>query len=48
MRSALMLNLGTTEEANRPIIGGVRVQNGRPVVSHQCGGGGGYGDPKRA
>ena len=39
-RSALMLNLGTPEEANRPIIGGVQVPGGS-VVSHQCGGGGG-------
>lgn len=45
MRSALMLNLGEPDEANRPIIGGVRVDTGR-VVSHQCGGGGGYGDPR--
>ncbi len=44
-RSALMLNLGTPDEENRPIIGGVRVPGGS-VVSHQCGGGGGYGDPK--
>ncbi len=43
-RSALMLNLGTPEEENRPIIGGVRVP-GDSIVSHQCGGGGGYGDP---
>jgi N-methylhydantoinase B len=45
MRSALMLNLGEPDEANRPIIGGVRVDRGR-VVSHQCGGGGGYGDAR--
>lgn len=45
MRSALMLNLGTPEEENRPIVGGIEVQSGR-VISHQCGGGGGYGDPK--
>jgi N-methylhydantoinase B len=44
-RSALMLNLGTPEEENRPIIGGVQVPGGS-VVSHQCGGGGGYGDPR--
>jgi N-methylhydantoinase B len=45
MRSALMLNLGTDDEENRPLMGGVLVENDR-VVSHQCGGGGGYGDPK--
>jgi N-methylhydantoinase B len=44
MKSSLILNVGTPDEANRPLVGGARVQKER-LVSHRCGGGGGVGDP---
>lgn len=40
--SALILNLGTPAEENRPLVGGAVVPRGS-VVSHRCGGGGGFG-----
>jgi N-methylhydantoinase B len=43
MRSALILQSGTESE-NRPLIGGLRVPHDS-VISHRCGGGGGFGDP---
>jgi N-methylhydantoinase B len=43
MRSSLILNLGQPDEANRPLVGGAVVERGA-VVSHRCGGGGGFGD----
>jgi N-methylhydantoinase B len=45
MVSSLLLDLGTEDEENRPMVGGVTVGKGR-VISHRCGGGGGFGDPR--
>ncbi len=45
MRSSLLLNLGREDEVNRPFVGGVRVEKGT-VISHRCGGGGGFGAPR--
>jgi N-methylhydantoinase B len=42
MPSALIMNLGTTEEANEPRVGGATIARGR-VLSHRSGGGGGFG-----
>jgi N-methylhydantoinase B len=44
MTSALILDLGGESEANRPKVGGWPVPR-NSIVSHQPGGGGGYGDP---
>jgi N-methylhydantoinase B len=43
MRSSLILNLGRPDEADRPLVGGATVERDA-VVSHRCGGGGGFGD----
>jgi N-methylhydantoinase B len=43
--SALLLNLGTEAEVNRPKAAGVRVPRGA-VISHRTGGGGGFEDPR--
>jgi N-methylhydantoinase B len=43
--SELRLNLGTPLEENRPLVGGVHVEAGS-VISHRCGGGGGFGNPQ--
>jgi N-methylhydantoinase B len=45
MLSSLILRAGTEQEENRPLIGGVGVEKGT-VISHRCGGGGGFGDPR--
>jgi N-methylhydantoinase B len=45
MLSSLVLNANTPDAENRPIAGGVQVQNGQ-LISHRCGGGGGFGEPR--
>jgi N-methylhydantoinase B len=44
MCSSLLLNAGTPQEQNRPMVGGAVIDTGA-LISHRCGGGGGFGPP---
>ena len=47
MRSSLILNARRDRmRQNRPLVEGSWVENGT-VVSHRCGGGGGFGQPSK-
>ena len=43
--SQLLLNFGTPSEVNRPLVGGAHIDRDG-LISHRCGGGGGFGDPQ--
>ncbi len=45
MRSMLLLDADTESPRETPLIGGVTVVEGS-LISHRCGGGGGFGDPR--